>query len=255
MFNPGSSFTKIVYSALHPRISPIRPELSQARKTVLVTRGSTGIGLTISRAFAEADAERVVILGRHGEKPQIVASTLGSAQLWDALDHDIIIVDVLVLNAAAVTAASILNEGRQAVWQSLITNAHGHLAFAERLYRRAAAAKRSSVSIIFRILVSGSDTCWVIVNVSTQVIHDLYIGKKYPAYSASKCAGTMLLQKLALDVDTLELQVVSFHPGVVLTEATQAAGPEEADLLWDDGGFIFSNPIDNYNERRNAHVY
>ncbi|KAM5341356.1 hypothetical protein ACJ41O_014387 [Fusarium nematophilum] len=236
---PGSTFTKNVYRAAYPAISPTRPELSQAGKTVLITGGSAGIGLAIAHAFSQAGAQRVIILGRREERVRAVAAELGSehpktqvsgraadvsdlaslSQLWDDLAKDGIVIDVLVLNAAAaVVPKTILNEGREDVWSHFLTNVQGHLAFAERLHQQAHAANRSAV----------------LVNVSTQVIHNLHQALIYPSYSVSKSAGTMLLQNLALNVDPSKFQVVSFHPGVAFTEAAANSGMTEQSLPWDD---------------------
>ena len=44
-----------------------------------------------------------------------------------------------------------------------------------------------------------------------------------------------MLQAIAREVDPKELQIVSFHPGAILSEASRTAGLDETSLPWDDG--------------------
>ena len=56
-----------------------------------------------------------------------------------------------------------------------------------------------------------------------------------PGYGLTKNSGTLLVQQIAKDVKSEEMQIVSFHPGGVFTEAAKNAG-YTADMfpdLWD----------------------
>lgn len=142
-------------------ISPSRPELSQAGKTVLVTGGNSGIGYAIARGFLQASTKRVIILGRRpdvvksaAEKLEQEAKGFGSstlvegrvcdiaslestAALWSDLQKDGIYVDVLVLNAAARgEALPILENGLQNVWADYEANVRSALDFTERFYKQ-----------------------------------------------------------------------------------------------------------------------
>jgi hypothetical protein len=51
----------------------------------------------------------------------------------------------------------------------------------------------------------------------------------------TKNAGTLLLQHVAASTDPADMQIVSFHPGGILTEMAKAAGFVEEAFEWDDG--------------------
>jgi NAD(P)-dependent dehydrogenase (short-subunit alcohol dehydrogenase family) len=54
-----------------------------------------------------------------------------------------------------------------------------------------------------------------------------------PAYTLSKLAGTLVFQVVAQNVSPKELQIVSFHPGLIYNDAWKATGlPQE---LFDGG--------------------
>lgn len=153
------SLTKY-HKAPYPGISPTRPELSQAGKTVLVAGGSTGIGFAIARSFVLASASRVIILGRRQDVVEDAAAKLreevspGSSTvvegrvcdiarldvvdgLWSSLEAEGIYVDVLVLSAAAFgDHAPILEIGLQSVWSDFEINVRAPLQLTERFYKQ-----------------------------------------------------------------------------------------------------------------------
>lgn len=73
------------------------------------------------------------------------------------------------------------------------------------------------------------------VNVSTSLIHDFDTMGMWPNYSASKNAGTMVMQQIAKDVSASDMQVISFHPGVIFTPSARNAGLSKEAVDWDDG--------------------
>lgn len=142
-------------------ISPSRPELSQAGRTVVVTGGNSGIGYAIARNFIKASAKHVIILGRRQEvvesaaeklskeadgfgsstlvegKVCDVASLESTAAFWEDLQRNGVYVDVLVLNAASHTdTAPILENGLRNVWASFEANVRSTLDFTERFYKQ-----------------------------------------------------------------------------------------------------------------------
>ncbi|KAJ4148953.1 hypothetical protein NW754_000389 [Fusarium falciforme] len=221
--------------APYPAISPTRPELTQAGKTVLITGGNSGIGYAIARGFITASAKRVIILGRRSDVVQSATAKLAEEakqlnsetivdgrvcdisslestdKLWTGLQADGIVIDALVLNAAANGAsAPILKSGRDSVWADFETTVRSALDLTERFYKQTA---------------KGADSRKFVVNVSSTVSYMWStMAPERPSYGLTKSASTLLLQQIAKDTAVDDMQIVSFHPGGVLTDMARRAG-------------------------------
>ncbi|KAJ5819461.1 hypothetical protein N7474_005052 [Penicillium riverlandense] len=241
-----TDFTKVIHQKPYRTIDVTRPELSQTGKTVLVTGGATGIGLSISRKFIEADVSTVILIGRRqdvltsggkelrseaensGKSVTVITEPCDQADrsaveaLWNKLEQDGIVVDILILNAADFTdQKSILDLGAQRVWKSYEVNVRGPLDLVARFHKQNDKKPRT------------------IVNVSTQAINMLYDSQSFPAslrpaYGLTKNAGTMLLQQIAKDVSADDLQIINFHPGVIYNDQYPKIGIQKTDLPFDD---------------------
>lgn len=153
-----TSITKAFHKKPYPSISPLRPELSQAGKGVLVTGGGGGIGFHIAKAFLQASAATVVIVGRRAGFLQQAAARLAQEfagsrvlglqcdiansadvqRVWEELRTRGILVDVLVLNAAIVPKPlPLLELGHEGVREHYDVNVLGNLHMTERFYKQA----------------------------------------------------------------------------------------------------------------------
>jgi NAD(P)-dependent dehydrogenase (short-subunit alcohol dehydrogenase family) len=74
----------------------------------------------------------------------------------------------------------------------------------------------------------------VLINVSTAAIHNFKTAP-LPNYSLAKNAQTLLLQLVADETSPEEMQIVSFHPGAILSEAAEKYGLTKDSLAWDNG--------------------
>lgn len=154
---PAWTLTNPFHKTPYPAISPSRPELSQAGKTVLVTGGNSGIGYAIANAFLEASAAKAIVTGRRADATRDAAAALASANpgraavglacdmgdssavdaLWDSLEAEGTSVDVLVLNAVKVADAKpLLDSGVGEVWASFDANVRAQLQMVERFHRQ-----------------------------------------------------------------------------------------------------------------------
>jgi NAD(P)-dependent dehydrogenase (short-subunit alcohol dehydrogenase family) len=147
-------YIKTLHKKPYPVISPLRPELSQAGRTVVVIGASAGIGFAIARAFVQASASHVILTGRREAvlakavsqlqteaKPGTAVSGFvsdssdlqASEKLWSEFSKEGIAVDVLVLNAMATGERKPLLKGDLgATWKAFETNVRGLLDHAQR---------------------------------------------------------------------------------------------------------------------------
>jgi NAD(P)-dependent dehydrogenase (short-subunit alcohol dehydrogenase family) len=175
---PVQNFTKTFHTKPYDGISPLRPELSQAGRTVLITGGNDGIGYSAARAFGRASAAKVIIVGRRAEANAAAATGLekelsdkhGSAtrvvgmvcdiskpsdvaRLWEDLKNAGTTVDVLVLNATGISQPkTILQRGANGIWEDYNINLRAQLDLAERFYKQEAPAGRAQ-KVIYNPLV------------------------------------------------------------------------------------------------------
>lgn len=155
------SLTKTYHKGPYPAISPERPELSQAGKTILMTGGATGIGFAASRSFITANAARIIIVGRRKDMAEAsaaklneeakkmnrdtiitgqscdISDTQSTEALWTGFAQEGIVIDVLVLSAAATGPyQTILEYGMQKTWKDYETNVRSVLDFVERFSKQ-----------------------------------------------------------------------------------------------------------------------
>ncbi|EHK22854.1 uncharacterized protein TRIVIDRAFT_28082 [Trichoderma virens Gv29-8] len=235
------SLPKTIHAAPYAAISPSRPELSQQGRVIYVTGGSAGIGLAICHAFGEAQAATVILTGRRQgaldkavetlskkhPKTKFIGQVLDASdrpateKAWAQLDSDGILVDVLVLNAAFVThkQATLVDLEYEEAWPSWVTNVGANMDLIHRFYHQ---KKRAA-----------GQKLWL-VNISTMAIHDFEFVKAFPAYCASKNAGTLLVQMYAQGVSPDDMQILSYHPGGIYTESVQKSGIPKDAMSWDD---------------------
>ncbi|KAL2155759.1 hypothetical protein VTH82DRAFT_501 [Thermothelomyces myriococcoides] len=232
-------YVKTFHKKPYPAVSPSRPELSQAGRTILIAGASTGIGFAIARAFVQASASHVILTGR---REAILADAISrlkeeakggttvsgfvsdvsnpqdSEKLWNDFGAQGIVVDVLVLNAMNMgQVGPLLQAELGATWKAFETNVRGLLDYAQRFSKQGEGRRK------------------FLVNVSTSCIHNCTTeGRGIPTYALSKNAGTLLMQLIADDTDPEQMQVVSFHPGSILSDTVRSAGFDETSKDWDD---------------------
>ncbi|KAK5054574.1 hypothetical protein LTR84_001465 [Exophiala bonariae] len=238
-----TNVTKTIHRQAYPALSPSNPEFSQAGKVILIPGGGTGVGLNIAKAFVQASAATVIIIGRRGDVLAAAASQLeadaknaGSPtkivqravdivdvaqvdKFWKDLAAENIVVDVWVANAAKGSDPKpLLTLGADEVWSQVEVNAKSALYFAERFYAQPGDERK------------------FIINVSTASVHDTaHPGvRDRPAYTLSKATSTLVFQLLAQDVPATKVQVVSFHPGIIYSDGWIKLGVPRSDLFDED---------------------
>ncbi|KAL6900070.1 hypothetical protein GGI43DRAFT_406229 [Trichoderma evansii] len=238
---PKPDAVKTVHKTPYDAISPLRPELSQKGRVVYVTGASAGIGLAICHSFGLAEAATVILTGRREgplndavkalskdhPKTKYIGQLLDASdrsateKAWAQLESDGIVVDVLVLNAARVadSQATMMELGYDELWPSFVTNVGANLDLIDRFYHQKKRVAGQKLSLI---------------NISTLAIHDVTAAKNYPGYCTTKNAGTLTVQMVAQGVLPDDMQVLSFHPGVIYTASVANAGVPKDAFAWDD---------------------
>lgn len=62
------------------------------------------------------------------------------------------------------------------------------------------------------------------------------MGPERPTYGLTKNSGTLLLQQIAKDISPSDMQIVSFHPGGVLSDSSRKLGAaEDMGIRFDNG--------------------
>ncbi|TGJ79123.1 hypothetical protein E0Z10_g9649 [Xylaria hypoxylon] len=243
MWGPYATLTDTVHKNSYAAIDPLRPELSQAGRTVVITGGNSGVGYGVAQAFIRASAARVIILGRRvevlataaqnltveagaGYKGEVlglpcdISDVAAVNTLWEKLRADGIFVDVLVLNVAAFAPSKpLLEVGTDAIWKIYGANVRAQLQMTERFYKQEG---------------KGASDTKNLVHVSTASIHDfIKITSNALGYGLTKHAGQLTLQLIAQDTPPEKMQVVSYHPGAIFTDAAKSSGWTEDALPWD----------------------
>lgn len=62
----------------------------------------------------------------------------------------------------------------------------------------------------------------------------LVVTSQNPGYALTKNSGALLMQLIAKDASPENLQIVTFHPGVIYNEVFGTIGFSETDLPYDD---------------------
>ena len=145
-----ANVTKVYHKESYDVISPSNPANSQSGRSILITGGSSGIGLATAKAFMAASALKIVIVARQeanlskateelekfrpkGCSTHIVSHSCNIANdanvkhLWQRLKNEGIVIDTLVLNAGVGTFGPVLETSATETWSIFETNVLGNL--------------------------------------------------------------------------------------------------------------------------------
>lgn len=222
------------HTSTYPSLSPTLPSHSLAGKTILVTGGSAGIGLSISRSISQASASNLIILGRRpavlSSASQSITSQAGNKTNVITIVADVskkedvsaafvkiskllpgVTLDVLVLNAGYFSGLRPLGTESVEEWQS----AFEVNVLAPYLVTTAFLAQSPSSELHEK----------KIINISSAIAH-LPPFYAFSSYGPTKLAGAKLLDYFA--AENPDVRIVNVHPGQVTeTEmADKAKGTE-----------------------------
>ncbi|KAJ0123730.1 Short chain dehydrogenase andI [Diaporthe amygdali] len=234
-----TDFTETYHTSTYPSISPTRPELSAAGKTIFISGGGRGLGIGIVEAFATAGAAHIIILGRSTAALETVAakteaahpSTKISTVSGDTSREEDVArafaeakkvspegVDVVVANAGYLPTVEPIpaGEGKGATedwWKAWEVNVKGLYLLA----RQYLATAKPGASF---------------VNISAAGGHINPALPGFSAYASSKLGAARFVETLQLENPGLKFYNV--HPGVVGTNMLTKSGLESTGVPIDE---------------------
>jgi NAD(P)-dependent dehydrogenase (short-subunit alcohol dehydrogenase family) len=238
-------FTARYHHEPYPAISPLRPELSTAGKSVCITGGAGGIGSAMAKAFTQSGARDLVLIDLNGE---------GLRRVKDALEHEFggatnihtVVLDIT--NTAAVRDSFSAIETTVGRPLDILVNNAGYQCVGQRVMDIDMVewfkcfeinVKGSFVTVVEFLRHARPDA--IVVNLSSVLAH-YGVRRGYcnthSGYSASKTAITK-----ALDIVQEELpqvRIVNIHPGLILTAMSQKIGNTALSV---DSGTSISPPF------------
>ena len=222
--------TKTYHSDTYDRIAK-QHNFDGQGKTALITGGASGVGLTITRAFAEANVARIVSISRSVESQEKTRAELekdfpsvkyifyqASVTDYEKLENilkEVGSIDILILNAAlAHRRADATDISAEEVRDAFEVNAVAPFVLTKSY-------------LAMPMPASGFRT---IINISAGAAH--MPGFHRVGYGPSKAAGHQIMQNFAQQFKDKNVRVFSFHPGSYYTPGVAANIPKDA-IQWD----------------------
>ncbi|KAF2468405.1 NAD(P)-binding protein [Lindgomyces ingoldianus] len=238
---PFIEYSNTFHHKSYPAISPTRPELSAAGKTVFISGGGRGLGTGIVAAFAQAGAKNIVIMGRNATSLQTVATTTETA--WPSTKITIVTGDV----SCEVDVARAFYEVKKVAPDGVdvvVANA-GHLATVAPIPAAAPTAGHSSteqtkldpvlmdwwrafevnvkgVFLLARHFLASAMPSAVFLNVSAGACHLNPVLPGFSAYAGSKIATARVIE--TLQEENPAFRFYNVQPGVVKTDMLTNSG-------------------------------
>ncbi|ERS98796.1 hypothetical protein HMPREF1624_03986 [Sporothrix schenckii ATCC 58251] len=256
---PETDFTKVIRRDTYAAIHPTRPELSQAGRTVVVVGSGNNIGKAIASAFGDAHAATVILVGRRQnvleaaarELEDVAKSTKSPTHFravavdvtddatvdafWAQLAADGVHVDVLVQCSGTFGQPKPLLElglkaahagdgaaGVPALDDMMAANFRGPMNMALHFGKQSSGGDDSKQKYFVYVstnAVNMADHNWLALR---------------PDYILSKSTATYAFSLLADGVSPDTLQVLSFHPGMLYSDAWPPLGFTKDMLPFDE---------------------
>lgn len=200
-----------------------------AGKRVLVTGGGYGIGASIVRAFAQASAKEIMVVGR--TRSRLDTSVSGLSEEFPSTKFSVIAadvtstkdvtdlfasisdpVDILINNAGFLsTPANFLDADLKDYWESFNVNVWGMILVTQTFLKHREAHKAQNTAAA------------VVITVNTLAAFTVRF-PQLSAYAASKTAAARISELLQEDVPTTSARFISIHPGAVETAMGEKSG-------------------------------
>lgn len=228
-----TDFTSTYHQKSYPSISPTRPEISAAGKTVLVSGGGRGLGIGIVEAFAAAGAAHIIILGRNTTTLDEVAERLRAAHPSTKIStvSGDVSVEKDVARAFAPAASTggvdvvVANAGYlPAVEPIAAASGEGDTDFTEDWWKSWEVNVKGLFLLARQFLASARGPGAVFVNISAGAAHINPTLTHFSAYSGSKIGAARVVETLQLE--NPDFRFYNVHPGIVASDMLTKSGLE-----------------------------
>ncbi|KIK58413.1 hypothetical protein GYMLUDRAFT_246118 [Collybiopsis luxurians FD-317 M1] len=211
------NLTSTYHRSTYPSISPSKPSLSQAGRTVLITGGGGSIGCS----FAKASASRVIVVGcRSGLLDEAVAKLQDEFGKAGPTEFVACQGDIAHFSPSG---PDTLSMDRNKLRQAFDINVWGNFDM--------------SAKFVQQPTDSTAKCPLYLVHVSTASSH-MYPSPKLTPYSSSKTAFMALLGHIADERKVDDVQIISYHPGALYSEAASKANILQDLIKWDESKLL-----------------
>lgn len=231
--------TKTFHTTTYPAISPLKPSLSAAGKTIVITGGGTGLGASFADSFAQAGATKIAILGR--TEKTLLETKKTVEKTYKGTEVLTFVADVVDEGRIAKVAAEIRE--RLGKWDVLISNAgfspdlkpvkdadvkdwwRGYEVCSLTIlpHHTTPTNNPPQVNVLGTLIVAKSfiptaSPNATLINVNSAAAHFPGV-PNMSSYGTSKTASSKLFE--CLHHEHPELRVFNVHPGIILTPMHQ----------------------------------
>lgn len=231
-----TDFTSTYHQKSYPSISPTRPEVSAAGKTVLISGGGRGLGVGIVEAFAAAGAAHIIVLGRSAATLNEVAERLRIAHKstqFTTISGDVSVeadvarafvpatdtggVDIVIANAGYLPAPSPI---------SASTGGAGDSEYTKDWWKAWEVNVKGVFLLGRQFLACARGPGAVFVNISAMAAHNNPPMARFSAYSGSKIGAARVVETMQLEHP--DFRFYNVHPGVVASDMLTKSGLEKS---------------------------
>ncbi|KAM0547576.1 hypothetical protein ACHAPJ_010320 [Fusarium lateritium] len=202
--------TERLHTRVYEAIRPSQTSLCQAGRTVLITGGSDGIGFAIAKNFGLAKADKVIITGRAREKLDAAVDKLVHEH---GASHDYCTTTTYEGRLCHLSDPSSIN--------SLFDELAADGVHVDVLVLNAA------LNVAGTLSEQGWEKTWEQFVVNARSLHQFHDRLRQQDTQQER-------RKLADESNPQQTQIISFHPGAILTAQTREKGMTEDSMNWDD---------------------
>ncbi|KAK0658789.1 Short chain dehydrogenase andI [Lasiodiplodia hormozganensis] len=240
-----TDYTKTFHHTPYPAISPTRPELSAANKTIFITGGGSGLGAGFVEAFATAGAAHIITIGRRlGHLDAVAARTRAAHPSTTITTISCDVTREADVAAAFARVKEIAPRGVDVV----VANS-GYLSEVEPVKAASGDAAADAavtadwwrgwevnvkgVYLVARhFLAAASGPGAVFLNISAAACMITPVLPGFSSYAPSKIGTCRFIE--TLQAENPQLRFHNIHPGCIKTDMLTKSKLEEIDLPLDD---------------------